>query len=102
MHDLLFQRVEEWSIAEPNPVFLGLADELGLDTGAFENCLADPAILDRVNSDVQDGSQFVSGTPTFIVLFGGQGTIIPGALPADRFQQVLDEILAQVEGATQQ
>ena len=102
MHHLLFENVESWSVSEPNPVFVGLAEELGLDTGAFESCLADPAIAERVDSDLNEGAQFVSGTPTFIVLYGGQGTIIPGALPADRFQQVLDEILAQVEGAAQQ
>jgi protein-disulfide isomerase len=102
MHHLLFENVESWSVSEPNPVFVGLAEELGLDTGAFESCLADPVIAERVDSDVADGAPYVSGTPSFIVLFGGQGTIIPGALPADRFQQVLDEILAQVEGGTQQ
>lgn len=99
MHHRLFEAVEEWSVSEPNPVFVGLAEELGLDTGAFESCLADPEIAARVDSDMADGAPFVRGTPTFIVLYNGQGTIIPGALPADRFQQVLDELLATVEPA---
>ena len=52
---------------------------------------------DRVQSDMQDGAPFVQGTPTFIVLYNGEGRIIPGALPAERFSIALQEIVDQVK-----
>jgi protein-disulfide isomerase len=96
MYKALFESQGTWSVSDPNPIFVELAGELGLDTAAFEACLADPASAEAVQSDMNEGAPFVQGTPTFIVLFNGEGRIIPGALPADRFTQVLQEI---VDGA---
>jgi predicted DsbA family dithiol-disulfide isomerase len=39
------------------------------------------------------GAAFVRGTPTFIVLYEGQGSIIPGALPLERFTEILQEVV---------
>ena len=97
MHETLFGNVSKWSVNEPNPVFVELAKEVGLDTAKFETCLADPAMSERVQSDMSDGAPFVQGTPTFIVLFNGEGRIIPGALPPERFSIALQEILDQVK-----
>lgn len=94
MHEILFKDATPWSIADPNPVFGGFAKQLGLNVDQFTKCLSDTgdnSAQKRVQSDMQDGAPFVQGTPTFIVLFGGQGRIIPGALPLDRFTQVLQE-----------
>lgn len=99
MSDLLFANVESWSINDPTPVFVDLAGQLGLDTDAFTTCLADPTMADRVNADLADGQPYVRGTPTFIILKGEQGSIVPGALPADRFSAILDEVLAGTESA---
>jgi thioredoxin-related protein len=49
-----------------------------------------------VDADITDGAQFVQGTPTFIMLFNGEGRIIPGALPTERFVTIVEEVLAQV------
>jgi protein-disulfide isomerase len=95
MNDALFGDVEAWSIEEPAPIFEELAAGLGLDGAAFATCLADPAMLERVNADMAEGQQFVQGTPTFIIVRGNQGSIIPGALPAPTFSEVLDEELAE-------
>ncbi len=97
MHHLLFERVGEWSIEDPSPVFVDLAGELGLDVDTFTACLDDPTMMERVNADMAEGAPYVRGTPTFIVLRGERGSIIPGALPADRFSSILDEELAAVE-----
>ena len=97
MHETLFGNVNKWSVNEPNPVFVELATEVGLDTAKFETCLEDPAMSERVQSDMSDGAAFVQGTPTFIVLFNGEGRIIPGALPPERFSIALQEILDQVK-----
>lgn len=97
MHDLLFSDVNAWSISDPSPIFANLARELDLNVDAFNTCLADPDTATRVRSDMTDGAPFVQGTPTFIVLFNGEGRIIPGALPLETFSQALQDILSQVQ-----
>jgi protein-disulfide isomerase len=94
MHHELFVDVETWSIAEPNPVFIDLATGLGLDVDAFTACLDNPEIAARIDSDLSEGAPFVRGTPTFIIINGERGSIVPGALPVDRFSTILDEELA--------
>jgi protein-disulfide isomerase len=99
MHHLLFENVDTWSIADPFDVMVGLAEQLELDTEAFGTCLRDPEIAARVQSDLDEGMAFVRGTPTFIILRGEQGSIIPGALPVERFTEILNEELAAAEAA---
>jgi protein-disulfide isomerase len=99
MAKLLFDAQQDWSVNDPTPVFSELADELGLDTDAFSACLDDPAMAERVSSDMADGAPFVQGTPTFIILHAGSGSIVPGALPVDSFVQLFDELLAADEGS---
>jgi protein-disulfide isomerase len=99
MHDTLFETVEEWAIEDPNPVFMEIAGRIGLDVPAFEVCLSDPAMADRVQSDMIDGAQFIRYTPSFIVLYNGTGRIIEGALPASDFTNALNEFISEA-GAT--
>ena len=73
------------------------AEKLELDAEAFTACLNDPAALERVRSDMDEGAPFVQGTPTFIVLYNEEGRIIPGALPLETFTQALQEILDQAQ-----
>lgn len=93
MHDLLFKNSDRWSISDPTPVFEELAKQLNLDTEQFATCLAGEDAAKRVQEDMDAGTPFVRGTPTFIVLYNGQGSIIPGALPVDRFSSILQEVL---------
>lgn len=93
MHHLLFSGVESWSISDPSAIFTEMAKQADLALEAFGACLTDEAIGQRVDSDQQDGAQFVKGTPTFIVLYGQEGRIIPGALPVDRFTQALQQVV---------
>ena len=95
MHDLLFDDPAGWSISDPAPVFAELAGQLKLDMDAFNTCSADSATAERITSDLNDGTPFVQGTPTFIVLFNGEGRIIPGALPLETFRDALQEIMDQ-------
>jgi protein-disulfide isomerase len=97
MHELLFANVDAWSINDPSAVFTDLAGQLELDVDAFNACMDDPAALERVRSDMDEGAPFVQGTPTFIVLFNEEGRIIPGALPLETFSQALQEIIDQVQ-----
>jgi len=96
MYELLFANVNAWSVSDPTPVFVDLANQLELDTDAFTACLQDEAIAARVAADLTDGAQYVQGTPTFIILYGEGGQIIPGALPAETFTQELDRILGEI------
>jgi protein-disulfide isomerase len=98
MHELLFANQEQWSVEDPNPIFAELAAEAGLDAEAFTACMAAPEAAERVTSDMSEGAPFVQGTPTFIVLYNGEGQIIPGALPLETFQQVLQEAVDATEG----
>lgn len=96
MHELLFTTVDQWSVSDPSAVFNQLASQLALDAEQFATCLADDGVAQRVQSDLQEGAAFVQGTPTFVVLFNGEGRLIPGALPAERFQQALQQVLDTV------
>jgi protein-disulfide isomerase len=98
MHDALFADQAVWSVEEPNPAFIDMATELGLDVDAFTACIESGEMDERVTSDMSEGAPFVQGTPTFIVLYNGQGQIIPGALPLDTFRQVLQEAVDTTEG----
>ncbi|MFN2203638.1 MAG: DsbA family protein [Caldilineaceae bacterium] len=94
MAEALFNSQSEWSVSDPNPVLSGVAEDLGLDMEAFSACLDDEEMANRVASDTEDGAPFVRGTPTFIILHDGSGSIVPGALPVDSFTQIFDELLA--------
>ena len=96
MHETLFANMSSWSISEPNDIFSKLAGNLGLDVDAFNACLQSGSGAQEVQSDMADGAPFVRGTPTFIILFNGEGSIIPGALPAERFIETIQGILDQV------
>jgi protein-disulfide isomerase len=99
MHEALFASQDQWSVEDPTPVFVELAQGIeGLDVAALTACLEEGAVAERVTSDMTEGAPFVQGTPTFIVLYNGQGQIIPGALPIDTFRQVLQEAVDATEG----
>lgn len=70
MHDLLFEQQSEWSSvsAEEAPeVFSGYAEELGLDTNAFDQALADGTYTDKVMEAYNAaGNAGLTGTPSFV------------------------------------
>ena len=97
MHEALFSNQDKWTVSDPNPELEALAKEIGLDVDKFTACLEEGKVEERVKSDASDGAPFVQGTPTFIVLYNGEGQIIPGALPLDTFKQVLQEAVDKTE-----
>ncbi len=99
MHEALFENQNEWTVSDPDPALEELAKEIGLDVDKFTACLNDGQAAERVSSDMSEGAPFVQGTPTFIVLYNGEGQIIPGALPLDTFKQVLQEAVDKTESA---
>ena len=57
-------------------------------------CSFDPAVQEKIQSDMDQGRELgVSGTPTIFV----EGRKIPGAVGPDTLQQVIDEVQAKQE-----
>jgi len=99
VHHILFERMSEWAGSNSETVFSEIAADLGVDVEQLAACQADEATLQKVQSDLMEGSQFVQGTPTFVVIYNNQGRLIPGALPADQFSEALNALLAEAKGS---
>jgi len=71
MHDLLYERQQEWNPLSPEDVeaqLVGYAEELGLDTERFAQELSDHVYRDKVNADTEGAQQMgLPGTPSYIV-----------------------------------
>ncbi|MCA9980442.1 MAG: DsbA family protein, partial [Anaerolineales bacterium] len=95
MHDLLFERQGEWGgQSNVTEIFVGYADELGLDTAAFSECINSDKYVAAVQADLAEGFQVgVTGTPSFLV----NGNLVVGALPYSSFSQAIESLLAQTE-----
>lgn len=95
MHDVLFQRQMQWSGQTPTTLFVAFAEELGLDSDAFEQCLTSGKYIDAVNADLDQGLELgVTGTPAFFI----NGYLVSGAQPYSLFQQAIESLLAEQEG----
>ena len=73
-HDLVFRTQPQWSaMASAVGHFNELADDLGLDTGAFSECLGSDRHADVVSANMTLGQRLgVGGTPT-VFIHSGQG-----------------------------
>lgn len=73
------------------------AKELGIDEGAFNNCLEDSEVQEALEK-VAEGASLAGaqGTPYPIVVKGDKvlGSL-PGALPADDLRKVVDQVTAE-------
>jgi len=70
------------------------AAELGLDQDEFDTCLDSHRHYDEIMQERDEAiSLGARGTPTLVI----NGTMVPGYLPFDRFQLLIEEALAQGE-----
>ena len=93
MHDLLFQKQEEWSQADEVPaMFKGYAADLDLDADAFAACLDEDQTRDKVEKDftITQENQFPSA-PQFFIIMGQRA----GNVPVDQLQEAIEELLEQ-------
>ncbi len=93
-HDVLFDRQQDI----PSIDFVALAEELGLDAGAFNACVSDRKYKDEVQKDYLDGiAAGVSGTPgTFVLLEDGTAfRFIEGAQPYTVFTSAIEAAFAK-------
>jgi protein-disulfide isomerase len=97
IHDRLFATQNEWApAADPTPVFRRLATESGVETGAWDKCLADDVMLPIVAGDRARGAAGgVDQTPYFFI---GERKV-GGAVPASFLRQLLDSALALAGGS---
>ncbi len=74
-------------------VLLGIASDLGLDTGAVAECLNSRRYQSKVETSTQFGyDQGFEGTPTFIV----NGRVTQGAIPIDRWNALFQAYQADL------
>ena len=96
MHDRLFAKQTEWA-AQPDPIpqFRMLAVESGVDTVAWNQCLADDVMVPVVEADHARGQAGgVNQTPYFFV--GARK--VGGAVPASVLRPMLDSAIAAAGG----
>ena len=94
-HDMLFENQNDLGLSSLKQY----ATDLGLDTGAFNNCLDSDEKAQKVKDDMAEGqAKGITGTPGFII----QGTdangrlmeeTISGAQPYPAFEEVIELIL---------
>jgi len=70
------------------------AQQVGLDTAKFDQCLKDKAFAAAIDKDVADGAAVgVNGTPAFFI----NGRMLSGAQPFARFKEEIDADLASAK-----
>lgn len=69
MHDLIFENQRTWSsAANPTVMFIGYAEELGLDIPTFRRHMGASLIEDHVRAQFEEARQLgLTGTPTFFL-----------------------------------
>lgn len=86
MHDKLF----EYQGNYPNNPFVTFATQLGLNLTTFNDCMTTHRTAPSIVRDIELGNQNdIVGTPSFFI----NGIYLPGALPFEEFQTIIDELL---------
>ncbi|MHB1318165.1 MAG: DsbA family protein [Anaerolineae bacterium] len=98
MHDRLYTDVEAWSVDAPEPALQAIAADLGLDADTFASCLNSRWAMDEVVADLYDAQDVSNSTPLFVALYGGQGQLINGSMPVEKFSEALSTMLAEATG----
>jgi protein-disulfide isomerase len=88
MHDMIYSNQNALRVAD----LKSYAQKLGLDQAEFDSCLDNSDMKAEVERDFQSGaSAGVQGTPAFII----NGEHISGALPFEKFKEIIDKKLAE-------
>ena len=92
MHDVLFERREEWAESrDPNALFLGYAEGIGVDRESFAACLRNDQTAPLQVRDYESAiAAGVTSTPFFVV---GDSVAIRGAVPLETFRSAIDSVL---------
>lgn len=91
-HNLLFENQKALS----GPDLIDYAAQLELDSESFKSCINDEATVALVATDAEVGKAAgATATPTFYI----NGIVLRGAQGLDAFRTVIDQELAQADGA---
>ena len=91
MHDSMFENQRQLKVAD----LKRQAGEIGLESGAFDECLDSGRYADQVQADLEAGTGAgVTGTPAFLI----NGRFLSGAQPLEAFEKVIDDELARAGG----
>ncbi len=93
--DKIFEKTESNGTGFALDKLVPLAEEIGLDKTAFQQCLDDGKYAKHVKEEFNTGTKAgVSGTPgTFIVTKNGKNDFVNGALPFEQLKQQIDAVL---------
>jgi protein-disulfide isomerase len=93
-HDVLFTHAPQASSGDLKKY----AGQVGLDMSQFQACLSEGVHQGTVQKDFVAGTKLgITGTPMFFI----NGRPFSGALPLERFVQVIEEELAQAQVASE-
>ncbi len=91
MYDKIYETQSGWSESgDAKSIFLGYAEELGLDRAKFEEDIASDAVKAKVQRDVTDGTSIgIKATPTFFL----NGEEISPPASYEGFKSLIDKAL---------
>ncbi len=89
MHDLLFEKMPEWSTVGGSDVFIPYGEEVGLEMAQYTACVESDKYADEIEADLAYGaSRGVRSTPSFFI---NEQPLI-GAQPLATFEQAFATI----------
>lgn len=94
------EKTSKPDIADVEEALTGLAESLDLDADVFQACLTSRQALERVLDDIYDAQGVVQQTPTFVILFEGQGSLLRGAREAEQFLGTLQGFVDRLDTPT--
>lgn len=100
MHDILFERQDEWSgAADAYALFVGYAEEIDIDPASFGSCVRNSTLAPLVLRDYTSVTQAgISSTPYFIL---GDSVALRGAADFGTFSSAIDTLLVLKGGDSQ-
>jgi len=88
MHNIMFDNQDSIGVSSLKKY----AENIGLDTAKFNECLDSGKYQAEVQKDLADGQKYgVTGTPAFFI----NGRLVSGAQPFDVFKGIIDEELSR-------
>ena len=87
-HNALY---ENQSTGFTTDALINLAGQVGMNTATFEQCITDFPEGPLENDMLLSQAMGVRGTPAFLI----NGIAVPGALPYEQFEQVIESLLAK-------
>jgi protein-disulfide isomerase len=99
MHDLLFKGQYDWNTqatSEPRRVIDKYAEQIGLNTSTYDECMATRRNLPKIEANKARGTALgVPGTPTIVI-----GDKVYGSLTYDQIKKIVDSTIAAMPART--